>query len=144
MISLTRKFTFEMAHALDRYDGACRNIHGHSYKLFVTVSGTPSKDSSNPKLGMIIDFGELKRVISETILEKYDHSFVIKRGSTPPELLAMMRQHWGNIIEVDYQPTCENMVVEFFSIISANLPSGVTLSELKLYETENSQVTYRP
>ena len=55
-IRITKKFTFEAAHALYGYDGKCKNIHGHSYKLFVTIIGNPIKDSNNVKFGMIIDF----------------------------------------------------------------------------------------
>ena len=57
IIRLTKEFTFEAAHALEGYDGLCREIHGHSYRLFVTVKGTPCADESNPKFGMVMDFG---------------------------------------------------------------------------------------
>ncbi len=144
MLALTRKFTFEMAHALSGYDGACRHIHGHSYKLFVTIEGQPQQDTSSPKLGMVIDFSELKRVVNSAVVDRYDHALVLKSGAVPQELVAAMKEQWSNIIEVDYQPTCENMVVEFYELISKGLPEGVKLSELKLYETENSYVTYRP
>ncbi len=144
MLALTRKFTFEMAHALSGYDGACRNIHGHSYKLYVTIEGQPQQDTTSPKLGMVIDFTEIKRVVQRVILDKYDHALVLKRGAVSESLVEMMAEQWSNIIEVDYQPTCENMVVEFYEMIVKSLPKSVKLSELKLYETENSYVTYRP
>ena len=54
VIRLTKEFSFEAAHALDGYDGPCREIHGHSYRLFVTVKGTPAEDASNPKCGMVL------------------------------------------------------------------------------------------
>ena len=59
VIRVTKEFSFEMAHALTNYDGPCRNIHGHSYRLFVTVSGIPSDDPRDPRNGMVIDFSEL-------------------------------------------------------------------------------------
>ena len=58
-IRVTKEFSFEMAHVLEGYDGPCREIHGHSYRLFVTVAGTPCDDPANPKYGMVIDFGIL-------------------------------------------------------------------------------------
>lgn len=67
IIRLTKEFTFEAAHALEGYDGLCREIHGHSYRLFVTVKGTPCADESNPKFGMVMDFGE-----AETDCERTD------------------------------------------------------------------------
>ena len=79
IIRLTKEFTFEAAHALEGYDGLCREIHGHSYRLFVTVKGTPCADESNPKFGMVMDFGELKRIVNEQILSRLDHAFVMRR-----------------------------------------------------------------
>ncbi len=144
MINLTRKFTFEMAHALKGYDGACRQIHGHSYKLFVTVQGEPCDNPENPKCGMVLDFSLLKAVVNRTVVDIYDHALVLKEGSISDTLLAAMREEWSNIRTVPYQPTCENMVVDIANTIAKELPQGVRLSEIKLYETENSYATYTP
>ena len=65
VIRLTKEFSFEMAHTLDGYDGPCREIHGHSYRLFVTVKGRPKDDPSDSKCGMVIDFGDLKRIVAD-------------------------------------------------------------------------------
>ena len=62
-ISITKEFKFETGHALYGYDGLCKNVHGHSYKLSVTVSGTPISDPKNKKYGMVMDFGDLKEII---------------------------------------------------------------------------------
>ncbi len=70
-VRVTKEFTFEMAHALFNYNGACRNIHGHSYKLQVTVIGSPSTDEHNPKLGMVLDFSILKGIVNPLIIERY-------------------------------------------------------------------------
>lgn len=142
-VELTRKFTFEMAHALRGYDGPCRQIHGHSYKLYVTVAGEPSTDESSPKLGMVIDFSVLKQIVTRLVVDPYDHALVVRSGGSS-ELLSLMRSQWPKIIELPYQPTCENMVVDFAQLISDELPQGVKLTKIKLYETENSYATYRP
>ena len=78
VIRITKEFKFEMAHALKDYDGPCRNIHGHSYEMKVTVSGTPVDDKNNPKLGMVMDFGDLKKIVRETIIEVFDHALVLQ------------------------------------------------------------------
>ena len=72
-IRLTKEFSFEAAHALDGYDGPCREIHGHSYRLFVTVKGRPSTTEGDPKCGMVLDFGVLKRIVHEEIVARFDH-----------------------------------------------------------------------
>ena len=76
VIRLTKEFTFEAAHMLEGYDGLCREIHGHSYRLLVTIKGEPERDPESPKLGMVMDFGVLKRIVNEQIVERLDHSFM--------------------------------------------------------------------
>ncbi len=138
MIRLTKEFTFESAHALEGYDGACREIHGHSYRLFVTVKGEPITDPTNPKCGMVVDFGDLKRVVNEQIISRLDHSFVMRRSTSSEALAHSMSGQFSNVQLVDYQPTCENMLVDFAARIAPELPSGVTLHSLRLHETATS------
>src|SRR5690606_19438176 len=80
VIRLTKMFEIEMAHALKGYDGLCKYIHGHSYKLEVTIKGTPINDHTNPKNGMVMDFKDLKKIVKEHILNVYDHALVLEKG----------------------------------------------------------------
>ena len=136
-IRLTREFSFEMAHVLRNYDGPCRNVHGHSYRLFVTLSGVPVNDDNNPKNGMVIDFTELKNIVLGKIVNQFDHSVVVSRDFDI-EKKGMMEKIFGNTVFVDYQPTCENLVADFASRLLKELPAGITLHSLKLYETAKS------
>jgi len=77
-IRITKEFKFEMAHALPGYDGLCKNIHGHSYEMLVTVAGQPISDVNNPKYGMVMDFGDLKKIVRKIIVEVFDHSLVLR------------------------------------------------------------------
>ncbi|MFR9602823.1 MAG: 6-carboxytetrahydropterin synthase [Rikenellaceae bacterium] len=138
MIRLTKEFSFEAAHALEGYDGACREIHGHSYRLFVTVKGEPISDLSHPKCGMVMDFGELKKIVNEQIVSKLDHAFVMRRSDMASTIEGSMRGIFSNIVLVDYQPTCENMLSDFTQRIIPRLPQGVELHSLKLHETATS------
>ena len=81
MIRITKKFDFEAGHALFGYDGKCKNLHGHSYKLYVTVIGEPINNPHNVKNGMVIDFGDLKRIVQEQIIEAFDHAMVFNELS---------------------------------------------------------------
>ena len=137
IIRLTKEFSFEAAHALGGYDGPCREIHGHSYRLFVTIKGTPSRDEQNPKQGMVMDFGVLKKIIHEEIISRFDHALVL-RSTADKELLKLLTAQFDNLIEVDYQPTCENMLDDFSRRIIDRLPEGVTLYSLRLHETASS------
>ena len=137
VIRVTREFTFEMAHVLRNYDGPCRNVHGHSYRLFVTLCGTPMKDPSHPKNGMVIDFTELKNIVLGNIVNKFDHSVVVS-NDFDTEKKEMMEKTFGNMVITGYQPTCENLVADFALLLKEKLPSGVRLHSLKLYETAKS------
>lgn len=138
MIRLTKEFSFESAHALWGYDGKCREIHGHSYRLFVTVKGEPIADEQSPKLGMVMDFGELKAIVAREITDRLDHSFVMRRTEQAEALAAAMGSQFTNVVLVDYQPTCENMLIDFAARLKAALPDGVTLHSLRLHETATS------
>ena len=138
MIRLTKEFSFESAHALWGYDGKCREVHGHSYRLFVTVKGEPISDMSSPKLGMVMDFGELKAIVAREITDRLDHSFVMRRTEQAEALAAAMGSQFTNVVLVDYQPTCENMLIDFAARLKAALPEGVKLHSLRLHETATS------
>jgi 6-pyruvoyltetrahydropterin/6-carboxytetrahydropterin synthase len=137
-IRLTKEFSFEMSHALEGYDGACRQIHGHSYRLFVTVAGTPESDPESPKYGMVMDFGELKRIVRRVIVERCDHAFMIRRTDANAVLVEAMRVRFGRVEAVDYQPTCENMIARFADALRDELPAGIALHSLRLHETATS------
>lgn len=117
-VRITRRFGFEMAHALEGYDGACSRIHGHSYRLEVTLRGRPAREGA--KEGMVMDFGVLKELVDRLIVSRFDHQLLV-RGE-----------------QVAFQPTCENLVAHFAAILQPELPRGVELFSLRLHETASS------
>lgn len=137
-IRITKMFNFETGHALYGYDGKCRNVHGHSYKLSVTVIGTPITDTSHVKYGMVIDFGDLKKIVKEEIVDVFDHATVFNRNTPHIELARELETRGHSIILVDYQPTSEEMIIDFAKKIRARLPESISLHSLKLQETESS------
>ncbi len=137
-IRITKQFNFETGHALYGYDGKCRNVHGHSYKLSATVIGTPNTDTSHVKLGMVIDFGDLKKIVKEEIVDQFDHATVFNKNTPHIELAKELISRGHNIILADYQPTSENMVIDFAAKIKARLPENIKLFSLKLQETDTS------
>jgi len=137
VIRVTKSFGFEMAHVLSNYDGPCRNVHGNSYKLSVTVAGRPGHDAKNAANGMVIDFSELKAIVEREIIAAFDHSVVVGRLHDAGKRDAFARL-FGNVVFVDFQPTCENLVACFAGRITPHLPAGTRLFSLKLYETATS------
>jgi 6-pyruvoyltetrahydropterin/6-carboxytetrahydropterin synthase len=136
-IRITKIYNFEMAHILKDYDGPCRNIHGHSYKLYVTVTGTAITDDSSPKKGMVMDFKDLKAIVKNYIVDRFDHALVIN-SETDTDLIEGIKKHMDKLIVVDYQPTSEKLIADFAGIIQSRLPKNVHLHNLRLWETATS------
>lgn len=137
-IRITKQFTFETGHALYGYDGKCKNVHGHSYKLSVTVIGTPISDTAHVKYGMVIDFGDLKKIVNREIVNVFDHATVFNKNTPHVELAKELSDRGHNVLLVDYQPTSEMMVIDFAAKINGLLPEGIKLHSLKLQETATS------
>lgn len=136
-IRLTKILNFEMAHALPGYDGACRHIHGHSFKLEVCVRGEPLVQAGHPKNGMVMDFKTLKTVVNESFINLYDHALVLPE-TVAPEVLEALDFHFGKVVVLPFQPTCENLISICVQSIRPQLPPGVALWSIKLSETESS------
>lgn len=138
-IRITKEFGFELAHALYGHDGLCKNIHGHSYKLFVTVIGEPISDTNSPKFGMVMDFSDLKQIVKEEIVDRLDHALMVNNDTSHVNIKEALSGIVAlRIVDVNYQTTCENMVVDFANRIKRRLPNEVKLHSIKLNETATS------
>ena len=110
MITITKIFKFEASHSLPLHAGKCKNLHGHSYRLEVTIGSNQLNEK-----GMVMDFGILTEIVNLKIINKLDH------------------QHLNQFYEC---PTAENMISDFMSEMNKSLPSYVFLVSLRLWETE--------
>ena len=137
-IRITKQFSFETGHALYGYDGKCKNVHGHSYRLDVTVIGVPISDNSNVKYGMVIDFNDLKKIVKEEIVDIFDHATVFNKNTPHIELAKELAKRDHNILLVNYQPTSEMMIIDFAKKIKRRIPNTIKLHSLKLQETATS------
>jgi 6-pyruvoyltetrahydropterin/6-carboxytetrahydropterin synthase len=135
IIRITKEFQFEMAHALLGYDGPCKNIHGHSYKLDVTVKGEVKQDTSDSDEGMVVDFGIIKTLVKELIVDEFDHSLVLNEKM---DIDKSQFEFMNKLILVPYQPTCELLLVDFARVIKESLPANISLHSLMLRETPTS------
>ena len=128
IIRITKEFKFEMAHALHGYDGLCKNIHGHSYRLWVTISGKVLKLNGDKKDGMVMDFDILKSIVKPEIIEKYDHSLVLNANSSHAEIDLSA---FEKVFLLPYQPTSENLVADFALKIKNRLPDHIELYKVQ-------------
>jgi len=136
-IRVTKKFTFDMAHALFGYDGPCKNIHGHTYVLSVTLKGNVIEETNHPKNGMVIDFTDFKKIVKEQVIDVFDHSLVLN-STTTHALLKDISNNFEKVNYVPYQPSCENLLIEFLNRITKHLPNFVKVNSIKLEETPTS------
>ena len=124
-----------MAHALYGYDGLCKNIHGHSYRLWVTIIGNVLEEENHVKNGMVLDFSLLKKIVKPEIVDKYDHSLVLNANSPHANIDFSA---FEKVFLLPYQPTSENLVHDFAQVIKEKLPKNVDLHKVILSETANS------
>lgn len=137
-IRVTKSFNFETAHALFGYDGKCKNIHGHSYKLYVTIKGTPIQEVDDPKFGMVIDFGDIKKIVKSVIIDPFDHAILLNGNSPHRSLGESLVKQGHKVIFTTYQPSCENMLIDLVERLRPHLHSSISLQALRLHETETS------
>lgn len=136
-VRVTKKFTIDMAHALYGYDGPCKNIHGHTYHLSVTVIGKVDQSNDSPKQGMVVDFTDLKRIVNERVVDVFDHALVLNEHA-PYTKNDLIRNEFEKVILTDYQPSCENLLLEFKNRIQGVLPANIALFCIRLDETPSS------
>jgi len=134
-LRITKEFRFEGAHALLDYDGKCRHIHGHSYRLMITVEGVPSLREGDPKIGMIMDFGDLKDIVETHIVKHFDHALLLRRNAPLAEEISGAYQ---NVLLLDFQPTCEQLTLHFADILKKIITIPNSLYSVRLYETSTS------
>ena len=136
-VRLTKIFTFEMAHALLGYEGDCKNLHGHSYRLEITVKGRPLHQPGHPNDGMVMDFKALKKIVKEVVLNDFDHALLLPQ-SVPGDVLGVLQRQFGKVQVMPFQPTCELLLLHFVENIRDKLPAGVELWKVRLHETAAS------
>ena len=139
MLTLTKIFHFEMAHAIYGYPGTCKDIHGHSYQLEVTVTSEQAAETYLPTPGFVIDFKELKQFVNSSIIQVFDHKLILSKAflDVNPGI-----QFQENLIAWEVEPTAENILIYIQDILVKKLPVTIKLSKLKLYETKDSYVEW--
>jgi len=144
-VTATKEFTWDCAHMLSGHEGLCKNLHGHTYKLEVTVARDRGDlQPLGPAEGMVIDFKELKEVVVHGIVNPLDHATIIFGLSQDPferALVQLLLEHDKKIVILDYRPTAENMVKEFFRLMQFELAEKQAMYhvvKMRLYETPTS------
>lgn len=147
---VTKEYTWDMAHMLEGHLGLCKNVHGHTYKMHVTVA---SRDKENevitegPAFGMVCDFKDLKTIVSGYIVEPLDHAFMYNMHSKDPveqKIASVLVETGRKTVPVEYRPTAENMAKHFYAILDkAFADKPFELVEVIVWETPTSFASYK-
>lgn len=139
MLKVAKEFSFDMAHLLDGHDGKCKNLHGHTYKLQVIVSG--ETENNGAKKGMVIDFADLKRAVNELIISPMDHAFIYDQSSERETKIAQLLQQLNSkTFALPMRSTAENLAQFIFQRLKENV--GFHLHSVRLWETPTSFAEY--
>lgn len=135
MITLTKVFHFEMAHAIHGYPGNCKNVHGHSYELHVTVSPANQTEAYIKTPGYLVDFKEIKKLVKNAIVDQFDHKLLLSQDflQANPNFASQ-----ENLVQWEVEPTAENLLIYIQHEISNRLDADIRLSHLRLFETVDS------
>lgn len=137
-MNITKVFTFDSSHMLDGHDGKCQNLHGHTYRLEITVSD--GLIESGAKSGMVMDFTDLKAIVKREIIEPFDHAFIYDGSNERESQIAALLEGWNmKTLRLDRRTTAENMTLEMFGRLKK---SGLKVRRVKLWETPTSCAEY--
>jgi 6-pyruvoyltetrahydropterin/6-carboxytetrahydropterin synthase len=136
MITVTKTIKFDAAHVLTNHQGLCKNLHGHTYRVDVSVAETAGEEND-----MVIDFKDLKRIAAETICEKFDHAFICNTASRGEmEIAEVVERHGMRTVRLPFRSTAENLARYFFRELKPRIPG---LAMVKVWETADSSAEYR-
>ncbi|MCL4548338.1 MAG: 6-carboxytetrahydropterin synthase [Bacteroidetes bacterium] len=129
-MKIAKEFTWEMGHRLTFHKGKCKNLHGHSYKCMVELTGEPDQN------GMVLDYYDVKKII-EPLIEELDHSFMV--FSSDKELIQTLQKLKSHYVIVDFETTAENICNYLLDKIKlSNLPKNISGLKVRVFETENT------
>jgi 6-pyruvoyltetrahydropterin/6-carboxytetrahydropterin synthase len=140
MIQLTKIFHFEMAHAIDGYPGACKNIHGHSYELHVQVNSGNQSNEYIQGIGLAIDFKDIKNIVKCHIIDVFDHHLLLSKSYLSKNAGMANKE---NLIAWEIEPTAENILIFIQKTLQEKMPNNCHLHQLTLFETKDSYANWQ-
>jgi 6-pyruvoyltetrahydropterin/6-carboxytetrahydropterin synthase len=139
-ISITRRLEFDSGHRIPNHDGQCRHLHGHRYAIEVTLTGSVAHNPGKADDGMVLDFGDIKRLTNQYVVEPWDHAFLVaKEDAGLVEYLNSIPNH--KTVVMERVPTVENLASAAFRVLQPVFEKAfegrLQLSSIRLYETPN-------
>ena len=139
-MKITRRVEFDSGHRIPNHESKCRNVHGHRYVLEATVTGPLISEKGTSSEGMVIDFGSLKSIMTQYVAEPWDHAFLAWEDDP---LCQVIKAFSGKVVELPAVPTVENLArIAFRRLVTPLRDKGLTLNQVRLYETPNCWADY--
>lgn len=145
MIEVTKVIEWDMGHRVPNHKSKCRNPHGHRYRLELTVGGDLEASAGNSSEGMVFDFGDIKKLMTQHVHDVIDHGFMIYEGDT------IMRSFFSNchddefcVLVVPFIPTAENISAWCYQQLRPHFPDSIEIVNVRVFETPNSWADYKP
>ena len=132
MFRVSREIDFCYGHRLLNYDGKCRHLHGHNGRVVITL-----ESAELDHRGMVIDFSEIKDVVSRWIDDELDHRMILRKDDP---IVPLLKQHGEPMFLMDANPTAENIARLIYDFTRAH---GVPIVEARLWETPRCYATYK-
>ena len=137
MYQLTTEHSFDSAHFLAGYDGKCGNLHGHRWRVLLTVQSETLREDRQQK-GMCVDFAELKKDL-RTELDALDHVLIIEQVSLLESTMKALQEEKFQVVEMPFRPTAENFARYFYELFTLK---GYPVAKVEVYETPNNSAVY--
>lgn len=137
MYQLTTEHSFDSAHFLAGYDGKCGNLHGHRWRVLLTVQSETLREDRQQK-GMCVDFAELKKDL-RTELDALNHVLIIEQGSLRESTMKALQEEKFQVVEMPFRPTAENFARYFYELFTLK---GYPVAKVEVYETPNNSAVY--
>lgn len=137
MYQMTTEHSFDSAHFLAGYDGKCGNLHGHRWRVLLTVQSETLREDRQQK-GMCVDFAELKKDL-RTELDALDHVLIIEQGSLRESTMKALQEEKFQVVEMPFRPTAENFARYFYELFTLK---GYPVAKVEVYETPNNSAVY--
>ena len=139
MITVTKTVKFDAAHVLTNHQGLCKNLHGHTYRVDVSVSQAADDDRD-----MVIDFKDLKGIANEVVCDRFDHAFIYNTESVGErEIAAVVEKNGMRTVAIPFRSTAENLAKYFHELLAPRIAAPSQIASVRVWETADSCAEYR-
>lgn len=146
---VTKEFSVDAMHQLPNHDGLCKNYHGHTYKIQITLTGLVNEREGHKSEGMVYDFGNLKKIFKKEVESKMDHAFIAKGdeviviSGVEHNMAQALKEQGKRVTVLGFRSTAENLSKWIFESIQDKLPKNVYVKNVRVYETPTSWADYK-